>query len=262
MLEIKNLHKTFRSENGLEKNHVLKGISLTLDEGDFLTVIGGNGSGKTTLLNCICGVIKSDTGKIFIDKKEISKEKEYQRAKYIGRVFQDPMMGTIPDMTIIENLSLALNRGKRPGLNWSMTKVKRDFFVNQVKEFDLGLENRLDDRMRSLSGGQRQSLTLLMSTFNSPKLLLLDEHTAALDPKTAKKVMQITNEIVNKTKIPTIMITHNMKDAIQYGNRLIMMKNGKIIFECSGKEKEELTVDKLISKFSEEVSELPDSMIL
>jgi ABC-type uncharacterized transport system, ATPase component len=262
MLKITKLHKTFTSENGLENNHVLKGINLTLDDGDFLTVIGGNGSGKTTLLNCICGVQKVDSGKIMIDNKDITKLKEYQRANYIGRVFQDPMVGTIPEMTIIENLSLALNRGKKSTLAWSMTKNKRDFFKEQVKTFDLGLENRLDDRMKSLSGGQRQSLTLLMATFNNPKLLLLDEHTAALDPKTAKKVMEKTNEIVSKTRIPTIMITHNMKDAIQYGNRLIMMKDGKIIFECKGKEKTDLTVDKLIKKFNNQISELPDSMVL
>jgi ABC-type uncharacterized transport system, ATPase component len=262
MLRINKIHKTFTSENGLENNHVLKGISLTLNDGDFLTVIGGNGSGKTTLLNCICGVQKPDSGTIEINGKDVTKLKEFKRANYIGRVFQDPMQGTIPEMSIIENLSLALNRGKKAGFTWSMTKDKRKFFEEQVKAFDLGLENRLDDRMKSLSGGQRQSLTLLMATFNKPDLLLLDEHTAALDPKTAKKVMEKTNEIVTKTRIPTIMITHNMKDAIQYGNKLIMMKDGKIIFECSGKEKSELTVDKLIKKFSDEISELPDSMIL
>jgi putative tryptophan/tyrosine transport system ATP-binding protein len=262
MLKINKIHKTFTSENGLENNHVLKGISLTLNDGDFLTVIGGNGSGKTTLLNCICGVQKPDSGTISIDGLDITKLPEYKRAKLIGRVFQDPMQGTIPEMTIIENLSLALNRGKSAGFGWSMTKNKREFFEEQVKAFDLGLENRLDDRMKSLSGGQRQSLTLLMATFNSPKLLLLDEHTAALDPKTARKVMEKTDEIVQRTKIPTIMITHNMKDAINYGNKLIMMKDGKIIFECEGKEKADLTVDKLIKKFNEEITELPDSMIL
>jgi len=262
MLKISNLHKTFRSENGLENNHVLKGIDLEIDEGDFLTIIGGNGSGKTTLLNCICGVVKPDSGDIIIDNNNITKLKEFKRAMFIGRVFQDPMQGTIPEMTIIENLSLANNRANKISLRWSMSNKEREFFKKEVKYFDLGLENRLDDRMKSLSGGQRQSLTLLMATFNKPKLLLLDEHTAALDPKTAKKVMQITKDIVNKTKIPTIMITHNMKDAIEYGNRLIMMKDGKIIFRCEGKEKEQLTVDKLIKKFNEEISELPDSMVL
>ena len=262
MLTINKIHKTFISENGLENNHVLKGISLSLNDGDFLTVIGGNGSGKTTLLNCICGLKKPDSGSILVDGEDITKLPEYKRAKLIGRVFQDPMQGTIPEMTIIENLSLALNRGKKAGFGWSMTKAKREFFEEQVKAFDLGLENRLDERMKSLSGGQRQSLTLLMATFNRPKLLLLDEHTAALDPKTAKKVMEKTDEIVKRTRIPTIMITHNMKDAIAYGNKLIMMKDGKIIFECEGKEKTDLTVDKLIKKFSEEINELPDSMVL
>lgn len=264
MLELINISKTFKLDNNPENDKkALININLTLKDGDFVTVIGGNGSGKTTLLNIIAGVYKPDCGNIIIDGEDVTNFKEYQRAKYIGRVFQDPMLGTIADMTLVENLSLASGRGKVHGLGWSMKKSLKIKFQSLLKELDLGLEDRLDARMKTFSGGQRQSITLLMATMNNPSILLLDEHTAALDPKTAKKVMEKTNELVNKAKITTLMITHNMKDAIKYGNRLIMMSEGRIIFEASGLVKEKLTVEELIQKFNKASDEtIPDSMIL
>lgn len=264
MLKLSDVAKTFKIDaNPLNDRKALQGVSLTIKDDDFVTIIGGNGSGKTTLLNIIAGVYDVDRGRIFIDDVNITDVKEYKRAKYIGRVFQDPMLGTIADMTLMENLALANHRGKRQSLNWALTSSKREHFHELLKTVDLGLEDRLDSRMRTFSGGQRQSITLLMASMNSPRLLLLDEHTAALDPKTAKKVMELTNKIVEKLKIPTLMITHNMKDAIKYGNRLIMMADGKIVFESSGKEKAKLTVEDLVERFSKvSGEELPDSMIL
>lgn len=265
MLKLYNVSKTFKLDsNPLNDKKALQNVSLTLKDGDFVTIIGGNGSGKTTLLNVIAGVYIPDNGTIIIDDENVTNLKEYQRAKYIGRVFQDPMLGTIADMTLIENLSLASRRGKHQNLAWAMTKKNSDKYIELLETLDLGLETRLNARMRTFSGGQRQSITLLMATMNEPSVLLLDEHTAALDPKTAKNVMAKTDEIVKKMKITTLMITHNMKDAIKYGNRLIMMSEGHIIFEASGKEKEKLTVEELIKKFNKASGddELPDTMIL
>ncbi len=264
MLKISNLHKTFKIDaNPLNDRKAIQGVSLNVNNTDFVTIIGGNGSGKTTLLNLVAGVYDVDLGKIEIDGIDVTNTKEYKRAKYIGRVFQDPMVGTIADMTLMENLALADLRGKRKSMLWALSSSKKEQFVSLLKKLDLGLETRLNDRMKTFSGGQRQSITLLMASMNSPKVLLLDEHTAALDPKTAKKVMELTDKIVKELQIPTLMITHNMKDAIKYGNRLIMMADGKIIFESSGEEKKKLTIDELVEKFSKASGEeLPDSMIL
>lgn len=265
MLELKNITKTFTvtGEENKEKI-VLDNLSLTINDNDFITIIGSNGSGKSTLLNCIAGTLKVDEGQIlltssninlklnekFIDKMDISKLSDYKRAKYISRVFQDPMLGTIPDMSLSQNMSLAYRRGKGISFGWAQNKSSINFFKHVLSKLELGLENRLDTPMKNFSGGQRQSVTLLMANMLIPQVLLLDEHTAALDPKTAAKVMKLTNDIVKNKHIPTLMITHNMKDAIKYGNRLIMMDQGKIIYECSGKEKENLTIEFLIEKFN------------
>lgn len=250
MLEISNIEKTFNPGTINEKK-ALCGVSLTLNEGDFLTVIGGNGAGKSTLLNAICGAWKIDSGKIVIDGIDISLMPEHKRAKFLGRVFQDPMMGTAADMEIQENLALAYRRGNRRTLKWGISKKEKEEFCEHLKKLDLGLENRMTAKVGLLSGGQRQALTLLMATMKKPKLLLLDEHTAALDPKTAAKVLQISDEIIKENNLTAIMITHNMRDAIAHGNRLIMMNNGKIIFEVSGEEKKKLTVEALLAKFTE-----------
>ena len=249
MLKIEDLHKTFDAGTINEKV-VLNGIDLTLQDGDFVTVIGSNGAGKSTLLNAIAGVFIADKGKILIDDKDITKLKEYERAKYIGRVFQDPNRGTASDMWIEENLALALRRGKSRTLRQGISNEERKQYEELLAEFDLGLENRLQDKVGLLSGGQRQALTLIMATIQKPKILLLDEHTAALDPKTAKKVLDVTDKIVKKHNLTTFMVTHNMKDAIEHGNRLIMMDGGKIIFDIKGDEKKELTVEKLLEKFN------------
>jgi putative ABC transport system ATP-binding protein len=265
MLRCQNLYKTFHPDNNpLNDKKALQGVSLNIAEGDFITVIGGNGSGKTTLLNCIAGVHRPDRGTMMLDDINLRDLKEHERARYIGRVFQDPLQGTIADISLFENLALAENRGKKPSpFRWALTKGKKKRFAELLKTLNLGLEDRLDAKIGSFSGGQRQSVTLLMATMSKPRLLLLDEHTAALDPKTAKTVMELTNRIVSEGKIPTLMITHNMKDAIHYGNRLIMMNAGKIIFEASGKEKEKLTVEDLLKKFQQaSEDDLPDSMVL
>jgi putative ABC transport system ATP-binding protein len=254
MLKIENIKKTFIKENS-EKNAVLRGISLEVDDGDWLVIIGSNGSGKSTLLNCVSGAYTVDTGKIWIDEKDVTKTKEHKRAKFISRVFQDPNQGTIGDLSIFENLSLALNRGQPPLLRWALSSQKREFFEEKVADFGLGLDDRLDDRMRSLSGGQRQSLTLLMATFKDPKLILLDEHTAALDPKTSRKVLKMTEKVVTSTQIPTIMITHNLSDAIKYGNKLLMLKDGKVAFKAEGEKKKKLTLEELLKKYEEEVTD-------
>ena len=261
MLKIEHVSKTFNLGTINEKKALID-INLQLDDGDFVTVIGGNGAGKSTLMNMIAGVYPIDCGHIKLDDKDISLYPEYKRAGLIGRVFQDPMMGTAADMQIDENLAMAKRRGQKRTLKWGIKKEEKKLYYDLLKTLNLGLEERMTSKVGLLSGGQRQALTLLMATVTKPKILLLDEHTAALDPKTAKKVMEKTDEIVKCTHIPTIMITHNMRDAITYGNKLIMMKDGEIIFECEGKEKTDLTVDKLIKKFSEEINELPDSMIL
>lgn len=262
MLEIKNLSKTF-NRNNIEKKLVLDDISLTINDNDFITVIGGNGAGKTTLLNMIAGVFLPDSGSISIDGIDITSLPEYKRAKYLGRVFQDPLKGTAADMTILENLSIAARRGQFRGLSWGIRKHEKASYINLLETFDLGLEKRLNDKVGLLSGGQRQAVTLLMATINRPKLLLLDEHTAALDPKTSSKVLQLTNKIIEEQKIPTLMITHNMNDAINYGNRLIMMHNGHIILDIQGEEKKNLTVKDLINKFEDTVGEqLSDDKII
>ena len=224
-------------------------VNLDMEPGDFITVIGGNGAGKSTLLNSIAGVFPIDKGTISIDGQNITKLAEHQRAKYIGRVFQDPLLGTAAGMMIEENLGIAARRGKTPGFAWALRDEERDKYKTMLAELDLGLEERLTARVGTLSGGQRQALTLLMATLARPKLLLLDEHTAALDPKTAEKVLTLTQRIVDRNKLTTLMITHNMKDAIKYGNRLIMMYEGHIIYDVSGEEKKKLQVSDLLAKF-------------
>lgn len=248
MLEIKNVFKTFNPGTVNEK-HALNGINLTLNEGDFVTVIGGNGAGKSTMLNMVAGVYPVDSGSIVIDGVDVTKLPEHKRAKYIGRVFQDPMTGTAADMQIVENLALASRRGKFRTLKPGVTKKEKAHYAEILKSLDLGLETRLTSKVGLLSGGQRQAITLLMATLKKPKVLLLDEHTAALDPKTAAKVLELTTEIVEKDNLTTIMITHNMKDAIAIGNRLIMMNDGKIIYDVAGEEKKNLTTADLLEKF-------------
>ena len=263
MLEIKNVRKTF-NKNTINEKKALNGINLHLDEGDFVTVIGGNGAGKSTMLNMIAGVYPIDSGKIEIDGVNISREPEYKRARYIGRVFQDPMMGTAAGMEIQENMALAFRRGQRRGLGWGIKANEKDFYHDALMKLGLGLQTRMTNKVGLLSGGQRQALTLLMATRQKPKLLLLDEHTAALDPKTAKKVLEITQEIVEEQNLTTLMITHNMKDAISIGNRLVMMHEGRIIYDVSGDEKKKLEVDDLLKKFEEASGEefANDRMIL
>ena len=248
MLDIQNISKTFNPGTVNEKT-ALDGLSLHLNEGDFVTVIGGNGAGKSTMLNAVAGVWPVDSGKILIDGVDVTRLSEYQRASYIGRVFQDPMTGTAATMQIEENLALAARRGKRRTLHVGITRQERETYRELLKTLDLGLENRLTAKVGLLSGGQRQALTLLMATMSSPKLLLLDEHTAALDPKTALKVLTLSARIVEEQKLTTLMITHNMKDAIKYGNRLIMMHEGRIIYDVSGEEKKKLKVADLLAKF-------------
>ena len=249
MLEVKNIYKTFNAGTVNEKT-ALNGVSLHLAPGDFVTVIGGNGAGKSTTLNAIAGSWMVDEGTILIDGVDVTHLPEYKRAKYIGRVFQDPMMGTAATMQIEENLALALRRGKPRTLKVGITKEEREQFKEMLKILDLGLEERLTSKVGLLSGGQRQALTLLMASLVKPKLLLLDEHTAALDPKTAAKVLDATQKIVEKDNLTTLMITHNMRDAIAYGNRLIMMHEGRIVVDVGGEEKKHLTVEQLMNLFS------------
>ncbi|QHQ61269.1 ATP-binding cassette domain-containing protein [Anaerocolumna sedimenticola] len=248
MLSLNNLYKTF-NPGTINEKRVLNGLELKLNPSDFVTIIGGNGAGKSTMLNMIAGVHFPDEGTITLDGINITRLPEYERAKYLGRVFQDPMMGTAADMEIEENLALAYRRGKRRGLSWGITKSEKELYVELLKTLDLGLETRLTSKVGLLSGGQRQALTLLMATLKNPKLLLLDEHTAALDPKTARKVLELTEQIVTKNSLTALMVTHNMKNAIQYGNRLIMMFEGKIIYDVSGEEKKKLQVSDLLARF-------------
>lgn len=250
MLEIKNISKTFNAGTVNEKQ-ALKNVSLTLEDGDFVTVIGGNGAGKSTMLNAIAGVWPVDEGKIIIDGQDVTRLPEYKRAVYLGRVFQDPMNGTAATMGIEENLALALRRGNSRTLRPGIKAQEREVYKELLSNLGLGLEERLTSKVGLLSGGQRQALTLLMATLKKPKLLLLDEHTAALDPKTAAKVLETTDMIVNRDKLTTLMITHNMKDAIAHGNRLIMMMEGHIILDIRGEEKKHLTVEDLLHKFEE-----------
>ena len=263
MLKIENVYKTFNAGTVNEKV-ALQGLNLHLKEGDFVTVIGGNGAGKSTMLNAVTGVFGVDSGKILIDGVDVSYLPEYKRAKYIGRVFQDPMMGTAATMQIEENLALAARRGKPRTLRTGITKAEREEYMEKLKILDLGLEDRMTAKVGLLSGGQRQALTLLMATLQKPKLLLLDEHTAALDPKTAAKVLDATQKIVEKDHLTTLMITHNMRDAIAYGNRLIMMYNGHVIVDVSGEEKKNLTVEQLLNLFSQASGsdEVDDKLVL
>lgn len=249
MLKLYGVEKTFNIGTVNEKK-ALNGIDFTINDGDFVTVIGGNGAGKSTLLNIISGVYMSDAGKILIDGQDVTNKKEHQRAKLLGRVFQDPMMGTAADMSIEDNLAMAYRRIKKRGLVWGITAKEKIKYKELVATLGLRLEGRMTTKVGLLSGGQRQAITLLMATLEKPKLLLLDEHTAALDPKTAAKVLEITNDIVSENKITTLMITHNMKDAIRLGNRLIMMHEGRIIYEASGEEKQNLQVSDLMDLFS------------
>lgn len=250
MLELKNVRKSFNVGTVNEKR-VLNGVDLKLNEGDFVTIIGGNGAGKSTTLNAIAGVWPIDSGEIIIDGINVNKLCEHKRAKYIGRVFQDPRMGTATTMQIQENLAIAARRGKRRTLRWGISRKEKEEYRELLKILDLGLEDRMTAKVGLLSGGQRQALTLLMATLQKPKLLLLDEHTAALDPKTAAKVLETTQKLIDENGLTALMVTHNMKDAIAYGNRLIMMHDGRIIFDVSGEEKKNLTVDALVQKFSQ-----------
>ncbi len=249
MLKITDLYKTFNTGTVNEKR-ALNGLNLTLEDGDFVTVIGGNGAGKSTMLNAISGVWRPDSGTIEIDGVDVTAMPEHKRARFLGRVFQDPMKGTAPDMEIAENLAIAARRGKKRGLAWGIRKGERDTYRELLGTLGLGLEDRLSSKVGLLSGGQRQALTLLMATLERPKLLLLDEHTAALDPKTAARVLEITDKIVGESKLTTLMITHNMRDAIAHGNRLIMMHEGRIVVDVRGKEKEGLTVEDLLDMFT------------
>ena len=249
MLEVKEIWKVFNAGTVNEKQ-ALRGVSLTLKDGDFCTVIGGNGAGKSTLLNAVAGTWAVDGGSISIGGVDVTHLPDHKRAPYIGRVFQDPMLGTAPTMQILENLALAARRGQRRGLRWGVTKAEKEQYQEMLKNLDLGLEDRLTSKVGLLSGGQRQALTLLMASLKKPKLLLLDEHTAALDPKTAAKVLELSDRIVAENRLTTMMVTHNMKDAIQHGNRLIMMYDGKIAIDVSGEEKKKLTVPQLLELFN------------
>ena len=263
MLELKNICKTFNPGTVNEKR-ALTGLSLTLNDGDFVTVIGGNGAGKSTMLNAVAGTWPVDAGQILIGGTDVTHLPEYKRAKFIGRVFQDPMMGTAPTMQIEENLALAARRGQRRGLRWGITKTERADYRELLRDLDLGLEDRLTSKVGLLSGGQRQALTLLMAALKRPKLLLLDEHTAALDPKTAAKVLELSDRIVEENQLTTMMVTHNMRDAIAHGNRVIIMYEGHIVIDVSGEEKKKLTVPQLLELFSKVSGsdEADDKMLL
>lgn len=248
MLKVNCISKVFNAGTVNEKV-ALSNVSLKLEEGDFVTLIGGNGAGKSTLLNCIAGVYPIDKGSIIVDGMDITKLPEHKRAPFLGRVFQDPMMGTAANMGIEENLALAFRRGQRRGLRWGISNKERQLYREMLKTLELGLENRLSTKVGLLSGGQRQALTLLMETLKKPKLLLLDEHTAALDPKTAEKVLELTEQFIEESNLTTLMVTHNMRDAIRYGNRLIMMHDGQIILDIKGEEKRKLTIEDLLKRF-------------
>ena len=250
MLEIRNISKTF-NRGTINEKKALDGVNLNLNPGDFVTIIGGNGAGKSTTLNAIAGAWYVDSGQIIVDGTDITRLPEHKRAAYLGRVFQDPMTGTASTMSIEENMAIAARRGARRGLRWGISKKEREDYKRQLKELNLGLEDRLSSKVGLLSGGQRQAITLLMAAARKPKLLLLDEHTAALDPKTAAKVLEISDKIIAEHGLTAMMVTHNMKDAIAHGNRLIMMHEGKIIYDVSGEEKKRLHVSDLLAKFEE-----------
>ena len=249
MLEIRNVYKTFNPGTVNEKT-ALDGLSLRLEEGDFVTVIGGNGAGKSTMLNALAGTWPVDSGNILIDGIDVTRLPEHKRAKYLGRVFQDPMMGTAPNMQIAENLALAARRGDARTLKVGITRAELAEYREKLKELELGLEDRITAKVGLLSGGQRQALTLLMATLKKPRLLLLDEYTAALDPKTAAKVLELSDKIVAENKLTTLMVTHNMRDAIAHGNRLIMLSAGRVVLDIAGEEKKKLTVQDLLQRFS------------
>lgn len=263
MLDINHISKTFNPGTINEKK-ALQGLNLHLSEGDFVTVIGGNGAGKSTMLNAVAGVWPVDEGNILIDGADVTGLPEFRRAPYIGRVFQDPMMGTAPNMQIEENLALAYRRGKKRGLRWGVTKKEREFYYERLQILGLGLEDRMTAKVGLLSGGQRQALTLLMAALQKPKLLLLDEHTAALDPATAAKVLELSDRIVQENGLTALMITHNMTDAIRHGNRIVMMNEGRIILDISSEEKKKLTKADLLQKFAEVagVQEETDAVLL
>ena len=250
MLKLEHLYKTF-NPGTINQKVALSDLSLHLNPGDFVTVIGGNGAGKSTMLNAIAGVWAVDSGRIILDGQDVTALPEHKRAKFIGRVFQDPMMGTAPNMQLEENLALAMRRGQGRGLGWGVTKAEREVYREKLKALNLGLEDRMTVKVGLLSGGQRQALTLLMASLQKPKLLLLDEHTAALDPATAAKVLELSDRIVAENQLTALMITHNMTDAIKHGNRLIMMNEGQIILDISGEEKKQLTKQMLMDKFAE-----------
>ena len=250
MLELRDIHKVFNRGTINEKT-ALCGLNLNLNAGDFVTIIGGNGAGKSTMLNAIAGVWPVDGGQIVIGGNDVTKLPEHKRAVFLGRVFQDPMTGTAATMSIEENLALASRRGKHKTLRWGVTKQEKELYRQKLSELDLGLEDRLSSKVGLLSGGQRQAITLLMAAFQNPDLLLLDEHTAALDPKTAAKGLEISDKIVEKNKLTALMVTHNMKDAITHGNRLIMMHEGHVIYDVSGEEKKALHVSDLLKRFEE-----------
>ncbi|MCI9292608.1 MAG: ATP-binding cassette domain-containing protein [Erysipelotrichaceae bacterium] len=248
MLKFTDLHVTFHP-NTINERIALDGVSYELKQGDFVSVLGTNGAGKSTLLNSIAGTVELDSGNILLDDMDITWMKEYKRAKYIGRLFQDPMKGTAPNMTILENLGLAYSRGKRSTLSKAIKKSDIPYFQKQLAKLQLGLENRLDTKVGLLSGGQRQALTLLMATLVTPNLLLLDEHTAALDPKTADTIMEVTNTLIQEEQIPTLMITHNIKQALQYGNKLLIMNEGRIVRELNQEEKKTIRADALLELY-------------
>ena len=250
MLVLNDVYKTF-NPGTINEKPALRGVSLTLNDGDFVTVIGGNGAGKSTTLNAVAGVWPIDKGSISIDGIDITGLPEYKRATYLGRVFQDPMTGTAATMEIQENLALAARRGQKRGLKWGITKAEKEKYHELLKHLDLGLENRMSAKVGLLSGGQRQALTLLMAAIQKPKVLLLDEHTAALDPKTAAKVLELSDKIIAENHLTAMMVTHNMRDAIAHGNRLIMMNEGKVVLDISGEEKKSLTVEDLLIKFEQ-----------
>lgn len=262
-LEIQDVHKVF-NHGTINEKVALSGISLQLNPGDFVTIIGGNGAGKSTMLNAIAGVWPTDGGRIIIDGTDITGLAEHKRAPYLGRVFQDPMMGTAATMDIEENMAIAYRRGQRRTLKWGITKAEREMFREKLSVLGLGLEDRMTNKVGLLSGGQRQAVTLLMASLKQPKLLLLDEHTAALDPKTAAKVLEISDRIIEENRLTAMMVTHNMKDAIAHGNRLIMMHEGRVIYDVSGEEKRNLHVKDLLAKFGEVSGEefANDRMIL
>jgi putative ABC transport system ATP-binding protein len=258
MIKLEGIRKTFKAGT-VDEKIAINGIDLHIPAGDFVTVIGSNGAGKSTLLNLVSGTVEPDAGEIYLDGNQVTRIPEHKRSQYLGRIFQDPLLGTAATMTIEENLAMADLRGQRRGLRWGVAKSRRDFYRDRLKMLNLGLENRLKESVSLLSGGQRQSLTLLMATLSLPKLLLLDEHTAALDPKTAQRVMELTDKIISANNLTTIMVTHNMVQAIRYGNSMIMLHEGKIIFRVEGDTKRALTVEEVVRKFG---ADLKDETLL